>query len=203
MSDNLLICPLAETDPERISAAFAAQGWDKPAALYRRYLKEQSDGLRAVFVAEYDGDFAGYVTLVWLSDYPAFRQRNIPEIVDLNVLKLYQRRRIASALLDASEKRAAERSLVVGLGVGLTGDYGPAQRLYIRRGYVPDGSGAWSRGKALQRGDQVPVDDDLVLYLTRPLSPESPARDQTVEAAASDPQFQKKLKEMQEILENL
>lgn len=203
MPENLLIRPATETDPERISAAFAAQGWDKPAAQYRRYLQEQSDGLRAVFVAEYAGEFAGYITLVWLSDYPAFRQRNIPEIADLNVLKRYQRRRIASALLDAAEKRAAERSLVVGLGVGLTGDYGPAQRLYVRRGYVPDASGAWSRGKALKRGDQLQVDDDLVLYLTRPLAPESPARDQAFEAAASDPQFQKKLKEMQEILENL
>ena len=203
MLENLLIRPITEDDPERISAAFAAQGWDKPAALYHRYLQEQSDGARAVFVAEYEGNFAGYVTLVWLSDYPAFRQRNIPEIVDLNVLKMYQRRGIASALLEAAEKRAGERSLVVGLGVGLSSDYGPAQRLYVRRGYVPDGSGAWSRGKALQRGDQVRVDDDLELYLTRPLSPESPARDPAVETAASDPQFRKKLKEMQETLENL
>ncbi len=203
MPENLLIRPLTENDPEPISAAFAAQGWDKPATLYRRYLQEQSDGLRAVFVAECEGEFAGYVTLVWLSDYPVFRQRNIPEIVDLNVLKRYQRRRIASALLDAAEKRAGERSLVVGLGVGLTGDYGAAQRLYVRRGYVPDGSGAWSGGKALQIGDQLQVDHDLTLYLMRPLAPESPARDQAVETAASDPQFQKKLKEMQEILENL
>lgn len=170
MLENLLIRPLTEDDPERISAAFAAQGWDKPAALYQRYLQEQTDGARVVFVAECDGDFAGYVTLVWLSDYLAFIQRNIPEIVDLNMLKRYQRRGIASALLEAAEKRASERSLDVGLGVGLTSDYGAAQRLYVRRGYVPDASGAWSHGKVLQIGDQIQVDHDLALYLTKTIN---------------------------------
>lgn len=170
MPENLLIRSLTENDTKCISAAFAAQGWDKPVALYQHYLQEQTDGSRAVFVAEYDGDFAGYVTLVWLSDYPTFRQHNIPEIVDLNVLKYYQRRHIASALLDAAEKRAAERSPVVGLGVGLTSDYGPAQRLYVGRGYIPDGSGAWSHGKVLQYGEHVAVDHSLILYLMRPLS---------------------------------
>lgn len=186
MPGNLLIRSLSQNDPELISAAFAAQGWDKPFELYRRYFQEQTDGTRAVFIAEYDGDFAGYVTLVWLSGYPAFRQRNIPEIADLNVLKRYQRRRVASALLDAAEKRAAECSPVVGLGVGLTGDYGPAQRLYVRRGYVPDGSGAWSHDKMLQYGECVPVDHDLVLYLTRPLTPESPRPYQIIETTVKE-----------------
>jgi hypothetical protein len=35
----------------------------------------------------------------------------------------------------------AERSDVVGLGVGLYPDYGTAQRMYVRRGYLPDGRG--------------------------------------------------------------
>ena len=31
---------------------------------------------------------------------------------------------------------------IVGIGVGLYPDYGSAQRLYIKRGYLPDGHGA-------------------------------------------------------------
>jgi hypothetical protein len=29
----------------------------------------------------------------------------------------------------------------VGLGVELCADYGPAQMLYIKKGYIPDGNG--------------------------------------------------------------
>jgi GNAT superfamily N-acetyltransferase len=203
MPENLLIRPLTGSDCERISAAFTAQGWDKPAAQFHRYLQEQSDGARAVFVAVSDGQFSGYVTLMWVSSYPPFRSRNIPEIVDLNVLKLFQRRGIGSALLDAAEKRAAGRSSVVGIGVGLTADYGPAQRLYVKRGYVPDGHGAFQDKRYIAQGDHVKVDDDLALYLTKNLAPPGADESSASVAAANDPQFQKKLKEMQEILENL
>jgi hypothetical protein len=36
---------------------------------------------------------------------------------------------------------AATQSPVVGLGVGLYNDYGNAQKLYIKKGYVPNGYG--------------------------------------------------------------
>jgi GNAT superfamily N-acetyltransferase len=170
MPENLLIRPLAKDDPERICAAFTAQGWDKPAAQYVDYLQQSREGKRAVLLAESDGDFAGYVTLVWESEYPLFKQKNIPEIVDLNVLKIYQRHGVATALMDAVEKLASERSPVVGIGVGLTSEYGPAQRMYIKRRYIPDGSGAWSHSNPLRYGDQIKVDDGLVLYLTRSLA---------------------------------
>ncbi len=203
MTANLTIRPITLADCETIAAAFAAQGWDKPAAQYRRYLHEAAAGRRAIFVAEVSGQFAGYVTLVWESDYPAFKARGIPEIVDLNVLKMFQRRGIASALMDAAEALAATRSLAVGIGMGLTSDYGPAQRMYIRRGYMPDGRGAFQRGQPIRYGEPVPVDDDLVLYLIRPVSPAASESDNPPEATINDPKFQSKLKNIQEMLENL
>jgi GNAT superfamily N-acetyltransferase len=202
MTENLVIRSLVETDCEKISAAFTAQGWNKPLEQYKRYLRESGQGKRDVFVAEIYGQFAGYVTLVWESDYPHFLERKIPEIVDLNVLKLFQRQGIASALMDAAEFRASTRSLVVGLGVGLTADYGPAQRMYIKRGYVPDGHGAFSGGIPLLYGESVRVNDDLVLYMTRVVTPPPAAGQRTAEIPA-DPQFQSKLKSIQEMLENL
>ena len=85
------------------------------------------------------------------------------------MLPAFRRRGIGSALLDAAESVAAERSRVVGIGVGLDPDYGPAQRLYVRRGYVPDGRGITWRNSTVSYRDQVLVDDDLVLWLTRSL----------------------------------
>ena len=48
-------------------------------------------------------------------------------------------------------------------------DYGAAQRLYVKRGYVPDGRGLWQGSHYVTYGDNVTVDDDLVLMFTKQL----------------------------------
>lgn len=203
MLDNLHIRPLVEDDCERISKAFAQQGWDKPAQQFKHYLQESADGKRMVLVAEFDGDIAGYVTIVHESDYPHFKERSIPEIKDLNVLKLFQRRGIGTALLDMAEAFVLEDSTLVGIGFGLTKDYGDAQRLYIKRGYVPDGQGAHHADKPLKPGEHVKVDDGLVLYLTKKLTPKHDAELLARDKMVRDPEFYKKLKKIQDMLENL
>ena len=160
---------LNAADPPVIEAAFAAQGWNKPAAQYERYFAEQERGERVVLVAEFDGAFAGYVTVVWESGYASFREESVPEICDFNVLLKFQRLGIGSALMDEAERRISERSPIVGIGVGLTADYGAAQVLYARRGYVPDGRGISHDDRFLVYGDTAPVDDGLVLHLTKRL----------------------------------
>jgi GNAT superfamily N-acetyltransferase len=163
------IRPLRASDPPVIAAAFTAIGWAKPREQYERYLAEQEAGSRHVFVAWVGDAFAGYVTLVWQPDYAPFRAEGIPEIQDFNVLPAFRRRGIGSALLDAAESAAAERTRVVGIGVGLDPDYGPAQQLYVKRGYVPDGRGITWQNSTVAYREQVLVDDDLVLWLTRSL----------------------------------
>ncbi len=165
-----LIRPLRASDPALIASAFTAIGWSKPRELYERYLVEQEARQRHVWLAFTSGQFAGYVTLNWQPAYVPFQAEGIPEIQDLNVLPAFRRRGIGSALLDTAESVAAERSKAVGIAVGLCPDYGPAQRLYVRRGYVPDGRGIAYRGHTVKYGEQVVVDDDLVLCLTRGLS---------------------------------
>ncbi|HEU4884517.1 MAG TPA: GNAT family N-acetyltransferase [Longimicrobium sp.] len=164
------IRPLRASDPAVIAAAFAAIGWSKPRAQYERYLAEQAAGERDVFVAWVDGGFAGYVTINWHPEYPPFRAEGVPEIQDFNVLPAFRRRGIGSALMDAAEALARSKSTVVGIGVGLDPDYGPAQRMYVRRGYVPDGRGITWQNRTVAYRDQVLVDDDLVLWFTRGLS---------------------------------
>ena len=58
---------------------------------------------------------------------------------------------------------------MAGIGVGMDPDYGPAQRLYVLRGYVPDGRGLHYRGHYIQYGEEIIVDDSLALYLTKDL----------------------------------
>jgi GNAT superfamily N-acetyltransferase len=163
---------LEPNDIPPIAAAFARLGWDKPAAQYERYLAEQSAGERVVLVAFLDDEFAGYVTICWQSDYPPFREAGIPEVVDFNVLPHLRRRGIGARLMDEAERRIAQVSPLAGIGVGMTADYGSAQRMYARRGYLPDGRGLFSHHRPVVYGEQVPVDDDLVLYFTKELPPD-------------------------------
>jgi ribosomal protein S18 acetylase RimI-like enzyme len=165
----LTIRELADADGPVIARAFAAQGWHKPEEQYRRYFEQTTRGERVVLVAEDEAGFAGYVTIEWASGYSPFREAGIPEITDLNVLRRCHRHGIATALLEEAERRIGERSRVAGIGVGLTADYGAAQILYVRRGYVPDGRGVWQAGRHLQAGDTAIVNDDLALMLTKRL----------------------------------
>ena len=156
-----------ESDPGAISTAFAAVGWHKPSTLFQRYLAEQAAGRRLAFVAEWHGEVAGYVTLLWVSEYKPFAERHVPEISDLNVLPAYRRKGIGSALLDRAESVASTRSNVVGLGVGLYSDYGAAQRIYVRRGFLPDGRGIMYANQPLEAGAIIRIDDDARLMITR------------------------------------
>ncbi len=164
---NIKIKPLEAQEIPLLTSAFANTVWDTPASHFERFLAEQDRGERTVLLAYADNNFAGYVTIKWQSDYPPFAQKAIPEINDLRVLPDFRRRGIASALVDEAEKRIFERAKFSGIGVGLHADYGAAQRMCVLRGYVPDGLGISYKGQHVKPGQQVPVDDDLILYLTR------------------------------------
>lgn len=168
-SQDIEIHELRENDCKIISEAYAAQGWDKPVEQYLRYVSEQVEGVRDVLVAYSDGEFAGYLTILWISDYPYFRERSIPEVSDFSVLQKFQRRGIGTKLMDAAEERITQRSDVAGIRVGLTEDYGKAQRMYVKRGYVPDGNGICQHGKLVKWGDSLVIDDNLSLNFTKRL----------------------------------
>lgn len=167
--NNIHIREMNERDPKVISEAFAEQGWMKPVELYQKYYREQCDSERVVLVAEADGEFAGYVTVVWQSGYPFFREHDIPEVKDFNVLIKARRRGVGTILMDRAEEVIRERSTVAGIGVGIFSDYGNAQVLYVKRGYVPDGKGVHKGERYLQRGDDVVIDDDIAIYLVKQL----------------------------------
>lgn len=152
-----LIVPLAQ----------AFECWPKERALFEQYFKEQKNDERSVWVALENGLPIGYVTLKWRSAYQLFKENNIPEINDLNVLPAYRNQGIGSSLLDVAEKSAFGRGKAVGLGVGLYADYGSAQKLYMHRGYIPDGRGITYNYEYVVPGSSIVVDDELILWLIK------------------------------------
>lgn len=164
---------LEETDIPAIVNAFDHIGWNKPATLFQAYLKEQTLNERYVWVAYQKNQFAGYNTLKMYSEYLPFANKNIPEIKDLNVLPFCRNQGIGSALMKIAEEQAKAYSTTVGIGVGLTADYGHAQRLYVKSGYIPDGNGVTYLHESIKWGIDYKADDDLVLWFTKDLLPKT------------------------------
>jgi GNAT superfamily N-acetyltransferase len=158
---------MKKADIELVNASPAVTGNNRPAGLFTHYYKEQEEGERVVLLAFYNGEFAGHANIIWHPTYPAFAEKSIPEINDLFIIPNYRRRGIATALVDEAEKRIFKRSPAAGIGVGMYADYGPAQRMYVLRGYVPDRLGLMYKDKPVTPGEMIKVDDDLALYLVK------------------------------------
>jgi GNAT superfamily N-acetyltransferase len=160
---------LESKDIQEIARAFQELGWNKPASQYERYLAQQELDVREVYVALVDGEFAGYLTICWESSYQPFFVRSIPEIADFNVLPKFRRMGIGTHLMDRAEREIAKISPIAGIGVGMTADYGAAQRLYVLRGYIPDGLGLHWKDHHVHHSEDIVVDDELALFLTKEL----------------------------------
>lgn len=166
---NISTRAIVDEDAELIAGAFAAIGWNKPAAQYSRYCNEQAACARWVRIASVGDHFAGYVTVVLESRYPPFKSAQIPEIQDLNVLPKFRRLGVAGRLLNECEDWIASRSTILGIAVGLHPGYNAAQRLYVKRGYVPDGRGVTTHNRYVNEGELVLFDDELVIWMTKTL----------------------------------
>lgn len=167
--EKIRIRDMTQDDAQIITREEIAQGWNQTAEKYEMRLRHRSDGKCAALVAEYQGNIAGYVHVYPNPENGPFANRGYPEIVDFGVLEKYRRNGIGSRLMDAAERIASEYSDTVWLGVGLHSGYGSAQRMYVKRGYIPDGSGVWFHDRVCPPDADCRNDDDLVLYLLKKL----------------------------------
>ena len=163
---NCTIRNMIKSDIESLSHGFMNQGWPGREEILARYFLEQESGEREVLVAEIDGAVAGYVTILPSAKHGPFAEV-YPELSDFNVFDLFRNQGIGNQLLEEAEQGVKRFSGTVCLGVGLHLGYGPAQRLYIRRGYIPDGTGVWYRNQPLEMNATSQNNDDLVLYLVK------------------------------------
>jgi len=158
---------LAEEDTEMIYRVFCEHEINKPLSYLIRCWEENATGVRTTLLAFYKEQFAGSLHLLDHSGYPYFADNGIPEINDFNVISPLRRLGIGSELMEAAERLAFESRHIVGIGVGLYASYGSAQRLYARRGFIPDGRGIMYRQQPAAPGELARVDDDLNLYFTK------------------------------------
>jgi GNAT superfamily N-acetyltransferase len=133
-----------------------------------RHLADHASGGGSSFVA-IQGEVVGIVTVRWRSNNPALG--GIPLVHQISVAHEHRGRGIATALMDAAEDLARDRGhRRIGITVGLFAEYGPAQRMYARRGYVPDGRGVCRGATPVREGETVTVDHGLLLWLIKDLS---------------------------------
>ncbi len=167
--DGLLIRDMKYEDAQAITDAEIAQGWHASVEKYMKRLEDQRTGKAIALVAEYCGEPVGYINVYPDSMWGAFGGKGYPEIVDFGVLEKDRNQGIGTALMDTAERLAANYADTVYLGVGLHSGYGNAQRMYVKRGYIPDGSGVWYCDEVCRPYGECKNDDDLVLYLSKKL----------------------------------
>ena len=168
MKTTCSIRKMQESDVKELSQGFINQGWPGREEILARYFLEQECGEREVLVAEVKGALAGYITILPCAKQGPFAEI-YPELSDFNVFEPFQNQGIGNLLMEEAEKRVKLISDKVTLGVGLHSGYGPAQRLYIKRGYIPDGSGVWYQNHRPAMDATCEDIGDLVLYLSKDL----------------------------------
>ena len=168
MKTTCSIRKMQESDIKELSRGFISQGWPGREEILDRYFLEQESGEREVLVAEVEGAVAGYITILPDAKQGPFAGM-APELSDFNVFEPFQNQGIGNLLLEEAEKRVRLISDKVTLGVGLHSGYGPAQRLYIKRGYIPDGTGVWYQNHQPAMNAVCEDIGELILYLSKNL----------------------------------
>jgi GNAT superfamily N-acetyltransferase len=131
---------------------------------------EEAFGRSDIYMAYANKSLAGFCLLNFAPRYRIYRRLNIPEIQDINVLPAERRKGIAIALINYCEEIAREQGHdMIGISVGLSREYGPAQILYAKLGYVPDGNGVTYDREPIAPERAYRIDDDLSLMLIKPI----------------------------------
>jgi GNAT superfamily N-acetyltransferase len=100
----------------------------------------------------------------------ASERRGIPLIRQIAVGEPWRQRGITTRLMDAADHLARDRGIAPpGITVGLSDEYGPAQRLYGRRGHIPGPRGACRGQRPLSKGVHISMDNDLIVWLIKEL----------------------------------
>ena len=166
---SIKIRSMLKEDEKVIFDTQSSYGWHPSMETYEKYFSEQESKERIVFVAENEGEVAGYCTLILKPSEGPWGGMGYPEINDLLVFFKYHKKGIGTKLLDVIEKEAAGFTDMIFLAVGVHSGYGAAQRLYVNRGYNFDGSGVWYQGKQLGQYEPCVNDDDLLLFMSKKL----------------------------------
>ena len=174
---GLVLRSMQAADVDVLHARYGGPPLSRPIERWRHMLEQQERGDRVVVIADLEPEgrrtaqrAVGYCSLRWESSYPPFREAATPVLLDLWVDAAWRRRGIGTAIISHLEQRVRQAGIrQVGIAVGLYDGYGPAQRRYVRLGYVPDGRGATANDRPVTGGETLRIDDGFVLWLTKDL----------------------------------
>lgn len=168
--DSRLIRKAEPSDLPKLQGIVDALGFNKDAGYFETCMERSAQGTLDIYIISEGEEDAGYCLVNWQPKYRYFQVIDAPEIQDLNVVSAHRRKGFASALIDHCEAVARnEGKTTMAISFGLTPDYGPAQRLYVKKGYIPDGNGVTYDRQILSHGDNAVMDDNLCLMLTKAL----------------------------------
>lgn len=142
--EDLLIRTISESGTKVLCTEEIAQG--RLGATEQKYLRRLTDnasGKSIALIAEYKGRVAGYVNVYSNTIKDDAANKEYCNIVDFGGLKKYRNHGVGSRLMHTAEQIASEYADTVFIGVALHSGYGSAQRMYVKRGYIPDGKGVW------------------------------------------------------------
>jgi len=169
--NDVVIRDMVETDPEIITREEHLQGWThQKKEKYEQRLTDVAEGKCIALVAEYKGNIAGYFNVYLNTMCGLYGGKGYPELIDLGVFMKYRNHGIGNLLMQVAEDIARKYADMVIIGVGLHRDYGAAQRMYVKRGYIPDGSGVWWQDKPLNPYAEMKNDDEAAIYMYKKLS---------------------------------
>lgn len=135
----------------------------------RNQLENQIKQECSALLALCNGEIAGYVFVYYKCRWGGLANCDLPCIIDLIVFEKYRRNGIATALMDVAENIARRYRDQIYLDVCLNSEYGAAQRLYVKRGYVPDGKGVYYEEKVCGINAICKNDDELTLCMVKEL----------------------------------
>ena len=168
---DIKIAPLDTKKPEPLWDLIEKMGFRKDRGYFERSIERQEAGELQVLMAATQGQIVGYCLMNWQPKYTYFKLNDMPEIQDLNVMRDFRNRGVGTAMILHCEDLArARKHTSMGIGVGLDSSFGPAQRLYVRLGYVPDGNGISYDRKPVLSGEFRPIDDNLCLMMSKTLT---------------------------------
>lgn len=146
--------------------SFPWEALEKTQEKWNRYYTEHQNEKRTVALLKANKKIVGYGSLLYTPECPFFS--DTPEISDVWIHEKHRRVGLGSSLIHWFENLAKKKGYKdIGIGVGLYSDYGPAQKLYVKLGYVPDGNGITYQCQKTIPGEPYPLDDDLVLWLKK------------------------------------
>lgn len=141
------------------------QKWNKIDALFDSHLDpvyKTLDHCDVFYVED-----KGYAVLNNAPKYALYQRLNIPEIQDVFVLPEFRGQRLAKALIQYCESQV--KGEMVGISVPVSPQFGIAQRLYNKMGYIPDGNGVTYDREPCVHNSSVKLDNDLCLMMIKDL----------------------------------